>query len=1010
MLPETLSPPGSQPIPEPAAAPAESRGGASGRVAGVAALFVGLFALLLASFPARNADLWGHLAAGRDLLAGVFSPGWLYDLGTYAVYSLAGGVGLVGAKALAVAALAGVLLHAARAGRGWWLPVVCVGLAVLTMGPRPLQPATASCLFLALTVWLLRDDHRAAEPAGFWPDWRLLVLFLVWANVDGGFLYGLWLVGLTRFGRALDGWGPPLGSRLGSFAVLVAVCVLNPTHVRAFAPLGDVLPAIREAVRPAAPRPGGMVFDAAYWWAVVQSPVRLAFFALLGLGAVSFAAVGRRGWRWDRFLPWAGLFGAALVSPLAVPFFAVVAGPVTAWNLQDYFAGRPARRIGRGGRILLGLVGGLVAVAFLAAAWVGLLQRRGYEPLEPRRWAVEEPSGLKQAAAAVTGWGGEGLWPAGTRTLHLPNDTGASDTAGAFAWYAPADPRLVDPGLAEHLVTAEDPSARLREAGVSRVVVWAADRGLPERVLARLLADPDQWPLLNAAGGVAVFGWRDPAAAGDPYRGRAVDFERPGFRPTEAEAAPDARPAERRWTEAFWKPAPGRSADRDEAALLLQQGEARRRGGPVRKLVAWEVTEAAGLVAGAAAWGWPQALPDAAARLALLRPPVDVGTADGQPAPVAAVGLQFRRDFEVMRDDVPPAVLYAAVRAARRAVAADPNDAAAHVTLGEAYLGLLVQTRERVWAARLPQLGRLREIQALTAFAKAAALNPDLPLAHRELGRLYQLPGFACADLALDHLRTYREQVGRRMPPEPRERLDQQIAQLTDLVDRQVREWQAETGRSSVGARAESASRRGLGGKALQTLLESDVSAFGDDGVRLQLDLWLRAGRAGEFLDKVDAELRPTLGPLNFHWLRAQAFVAVGEYGAADAELLELAVLEGGSPDPAQVTKVVQQSLGQAVLNCHPARGGLPGLMVRQLGWATFESELAQVSRALSHHADSVTLRGVVALEAGDTARARAAFESALAYSDGRTGGLDFAARPIAREGLGWLTGPADRR
>lgn len=997
---DLLSPP--QPTPDVAPVSADSPPGGRGRVAALA--YVAAFGALLASFPAWNVDIWGHLAAGRELASGSLAaatPTWLYDLVTYGIFRVAGGAGLAAAKAAAVAGLAVVLLLAARTGRGWGLAVVCVALAVLAMGTRLLlQPATASLVFLGLTVWLLREDHE--RPAGVRPDWRLVVLFLVWANVDRGFLFGLGTVALVWLGRALDGRGPKPAARLAGFTLLAAVCLLNPAHVRSFAPLADAVSAARDFVRPADPTAPRVVlspFDRAYLSAAQRSPAGLAFFALLGLGLLSFAAA-RRGWRWDRFLPWAGLAGAAAVDARAVPFFAAVAGPVTAWNLQDYFAARGEP--GRGWRAAGVLLGGLAAVAFLATAWPGWLQR---PPYEPRRWAVEEPAGLRRAAEAVGRWGGGGLWPAGTRTLHVPGDADGSDTAAAFAWFAPADPRAEDAGLAEYLVTTEDPAPRLREAGVNRVVVWAAERGLPERVLARLLADPDQWPLLNVDGGVAVFGWRDPAAAADPYRGREVDLDRLAFRPTEAERAPAGRPeppGQRKWWDAYHRPAPPRTADRDEAALLLRKAEALRRAAPVRKLIAWEAAQTTGLVAAAGGWLGPNGMADAALRLALQRPPT-VGGPDGDLPPVAAVGLGLRQGFEVVRDDIPPGVLYAAIRAARRAVAANPQDAAAHLSLGEAYLGLLVQTRERAWAARLPQLGRLREVQALTAFARAAALNPELALAHRELGRIYQLPGFACTDLAADHLRAYRDLVGRRLPPDAREALDKEVARLTETVDKQTREWEAEVARGSVTTRAEAANRRGLGKRARDLLLESDVSAFGPQGMKLELDLLLRTGRADEVLAWADPEVLPSLGAEDYHWLRVQALVASGEYAGADLELSELVALEGGVPEVGRVSQMVSIMIGQELLNSRPAGIGVSGLSVRGLSRSGFEGHLSQITQALGNQADTAVLIGMVALEAGDTTAARAAFREALAFSSGRSAGLVFAARPIARAASDWL-------
>src|SRR5579884_1228239 len=108
-----LSPP-SLPPPPPntdGGAPPAPPGPAPGRGPGAAAagMFVAVFGLLLASFPARNPELWAHLAAGRALLRGApgrVSPAWLYDVVSYGLFVSVGGAGLVAAKAGVVAALA----------------------------------------------------------------------------------------------------------------------------------------------------------------------------------------------------------------------------------------------------------------------------------------------------------------------------------------------------------------------------------------------------------------------------------------------------------------------------------------------------------------------------------------------------------------------------------------------------------------------------------------------------------------------------------------------------------------------------------------------------------------------------------------------------------------------------------------------------------------------------------------------------------------------------------------
>src|ERR1051326_6421348 len=63
-------------------------------------LYVASLALLLASFPARNNDLWQHLTEGRDLFQlpvaeQVGHQSLLFDVLVYAAYAVVGGPFLV---------------------------------------------------------------------------------------------------------------------------------------------------------------------------------------------------------------------------------------------------------------------------------------------------------------------------------------------------------------------------------------------------------------------------------------------------------------------------------------------------------------------------------------------------------------------------------------------------------------------------------------------------------------------------------------------------------------------------------------------------------------------------------------------------------------------------------------------------------------------------------------------------------------------------------------------------
>jgi hypothetical protein len=957
-------------------------------------LFVALFGLLLASSPARNPELWAHLAAGRALLHGALdrvSPTWLYDVVSYALFATVGGTGLVAVKAGLVAALAVVLLRLSRTGAGWLIPAVCVVLALLAVGSRvPLAPATVSCLLLAIAA---RQAWQSAPARAVWPGWRSVALFAVWGATDRWFILGLGVVALIRVGRWLDDravGGRGLLRVLGAVAILAAAAAANPAHWNAF-PLPDELGTATVAL-PEVASP----FGRTYLSTLGGSPAALAFYPLLGLGLVSFLLALPQ-WRWQWFLPWAGLVVLAVLRVRAVPFFAVVAGPVLAWNLQDFFARRPRPDFTPRGRAVGTALTSVLAAAFLVCAWPGWLQR---PPFEPRRWAVELPAGLEQAAAAVRHGRLERAWPPDTRTLHL-----AQDTAAAFAWFCPEDDGVRDPQLAAAVV--DDPRAgadeRLAEAEVGRVVVHVADRGLPRKALTRLLADPDRWPLLHLQGGVAVFGRRDPTRAGgsDPLSERELDLDRLGFRPMDGDKAPPVpQPVGRPWWEAFRKPAPPPTGDRDQAAVLLLKAELVRAVAPARHLAEWEADQLAALTAAAAGWAGLAAAADAAVRLTVFRPPVP-GPGESV-APITRFTFDSQRVFALARDDAPLGVLYAAVRAARRAVSANPDDASAHLLLGQCYLRLLTVTRERVWALRLPQLAQLRQAQASAALNRAVRLNPDLARAHLELGRLYQRLG--CLDLALVELRAYRAAAGRAGADEGRESVpDAELDALSRLVDRQRAEFASESTRARAADRAQRAAQRGLVGEARTILLELDVSAFGSEGAELELDLLLRTGRAEDVRDWSAAELKEALGSARYHWLRTQALAALGEYAAADAELTEWSGQEG--PDPARTSAVFAALTGQALLDEQPAGVGLPALFARARARSAFGTEVRQGVTELAERANVAVLRGLLALEAGEAERARTVLRAALACSpDGPAGGgLDFKGQPVAREALGLL-------
>ena len=97
--------------------------------------------------------------------------------------------------------------------------------------------------------------------------------------------------------------------------------------------------------------------------------------------------------------------------------------------------------------------------------------------------------------------------------------------------------------------------------------------------------------------------------------------------------------------------------------------------------------------------------------------------------------------------------------------------------------------------------------------------------------------------------------------------------------------------------------------------------------------------------------------------------------------------------------------VGRAVLNEQAGLQYLPQLVWRALARNDFVAGAEGMIRGLTEESDAATLRGLVALEAGEIDRAREHFRQALAFSDERTVGSvrDFGGWPVARTCLNWI-------
>jgi hypothetical protein len=299
--------------------------------------------------------------------------------------------------------------------------------------------------------------------------------------------------------------------------------------------------------------------------------------------------------------------------------------------------------------------------------------------------------------------------------------------------------------------------------------------------------------------------------------------------------------------------------------------------------------------------------------------------------------------------------------------------------------------------------------------------------AHALLARLYFEGGLM--DAALDHLRAQLDLARKRLRESPNDaslsRLGRDVEQLAALVQRSLAVYEANAtdkdDPSKVFERARLAARHGLVRKALAMLMESGPVIFGKNGTLFQLDLMLRLGRAPEVRAWLDADIEKMVGFATYHWLRAQAAAACGDYAGADSamELLTVGARKlGVSAEQAlPVRSVVALHVAEAVLVCPAVGSGPAGLA--GAGFLRFRA-LGPLSGApvglLRTEADRRVLRGLLALEAGTVETAHEQFRAALGLW-GRAGqggatithapgaGLDFPGRPIAQETLELLAG-----
>jgi tetratricopeptide (TPR) repeat protein len=668
---------------------------------------------------------------------------------------------------------------------------------------------------------------------------------------------------------------------------------------------------------------------------------------------------------------------------------------------------------------LLLFVSGL-ALIFLA--WPGWLQ--GFRDTGRHvAWAVQPNSSLERVAQTLGQWRKDGKLSEADRGFAVH-----PSVVHYCAWYCPKEKGFLDSrvslfadvaGEFEEVCRAVNPSFGspsgdwrkiLRAHGITHLILYE-ERGRLLPALSRVSIDESDWTLLDINGQALLVGWKDNGRA-LPSGVPAFDAERLAFAPeTMGErltlpAAPGQGPPRGPRTADFWshfgRAVPPPSWETDAADVLLHYSDFRAMKRQPELMVSW--------------FGWAAGV--------CTQPALSAGSLDG----ALRLAVQFGPTPLAPADpsERPPALLLLAVRAARSALANNPDNTGAWMNLGGAYFALSGQTPERVLLASFPPLSQLRRIQIAVALENALRLNPDLQPAHENLANLYE--GQRYLDIALDH---WREAVrlAQRGGPSPGEtaeafadRLKPVQAHIRDLqrfVGDQKNQFalNAQKAGSEPYRKARFAKQLGLAKLALEDILmQSTMVLLGGEGIRLEMELMLEMGRiepVREQLNSPDWQAnKQNLGFFDvpaptgsaappayrlpaYDWLWLCQAAAAGDYDQADDALRALAAaaalaLDGGRgkarprEEIVELRRAMSQVLSLEIAMSMNNLNWLPRYIVsseRQL----LSEPLARYSRFLTEQADMQVIAGLLALERGKPQTAKEAFEQTLTLS--RLGG-----------------------
>jgi hypothetical protein len=321
-------------------------------------ILVFLLVFFITLSPPQDADMWWHLSAGREMLeqgkilaTDIFSytkygeswtnAFWLSDLILYLSYKTGGYPGIaLFVSLIAVITMAVIYLHTAQ--NPFPLPLLIILLATFAIAPvwTP-RPQILSFLLLAILDYGLSDQSGSIKKH----PWILVPLFILWANMHGGFIFGFLLILACISGTLADRFlNRPTNSttrQLGAlitWTVIAALAIsINPNGPALWKlPFYTVGVSIESIIEWRSPDFHRLDLHPVLW---------LIFLLIVGTGTSGKKLSG------SELLKVIGFSYMAFVSQRSIGAFVVIATPVVINSLHDFWLQGVASFSSRFGRV-----------------------------------------------------------------------------------------------------------------------------------------------------------------------------------------------------------------------------------------------------------------------------------------------------------------------------------------------------------------------------------------------------------------------------------------------------------------------------------------------------------------------------------------------------------------------------------------------------------------------------------------------------------------------------------